>query len=77
MSGDDIVTSALASAELGELVVKLRCGEYDGVDIMNAWIAIEELVSRREAMANACYVDGGYPVLDTERVSSSRIVENP
>lgn len=26
------------------LKVKLKCGEYNGSDIMRAWVAIEELI---------------------------------
>lgn len=34
--------------DLEELCRKLRNGEYDGKDIMQVWIAIEELISLKE-----------------------------
>lgn len=37
--------------ELKYLVTKLKTGEYDGSDIMHAWIAIEELIAIRETLA--------------------------
>lgn len=33
--------------ELKNLMVRLKQGEYDGMDIMHAWIAIDELVELR------------------------------
>lgn len=30
--------------ELEELSIKLKTGEYDGTDIMKAWIAIDKLI---------------------------------
>ncbi len=34
--------------DLKALRVRLKIGEYDGVDIMSAWLAIDELVDLRE-----------------------------
>jgi len=34
--------------DLKFLRMKLKQGEYDGVDIMQAWIAIDELIEWRE-----------------------------
>lgn len=31
--------------DLLELKTRLKSGEYDGVDIMHAWIAIDELIT--------------------------------
>ena len=38
----------MTNEELGFLRTKLKSGEYDGVDIMQAWIAIDELIELRE-----------------------------
>ena len=34
------------------LRMRLKSGEYDGVHIMQAWIAIDELVELREKVGN-------------------------
>jgi len=34
--------------QLEFLITKLRSGEYDGADVMAAWIAVEELVELRK-----------------------------
>jgi len=34
--------------ELRYLRTKLKSGEFDGVDVMSAWIAIDELIALRE-----------------------------
>ena len=35
------------NSELQFLRTKLKIGEYDGADIMNAWLAIDELLNLR------------------------------
>ncbi|NOY72183.1 MAG: hypothetical protein GXP14_07365 [Gammaproteobacteria bacterium] len=37
----------MTNDELKDLRVRLKSGEYDGVHIMQAWIAIDELVKKR------------------------------
>lgn len=39
--------SSLEIEGLELLRIKLKQGDYDGVDIMQAWIAIDELIKRR------------------------------
>jgi len=39
--------------DLEELVCLLKCGEYDGTNIMQAWIAIEELVRQKDELVNS------------------------
>lgn len=36
--------------ELKEVRTRLKCGEYDGIDIMRAWIAIDELIDCKAAL---------------------------
>lgn len=38
------------SKDLEVLIMRLKAGEYDGVHIMKAWIAIEELIQLREEL---------------------------
>lgn len=38
----------MTSTELKALRIRLKCGEFDGVDIMKAWIAIDELAKLKE-----------------------------
>lgn len=33
--------------ELRELRVRLKSGEYDGTDIMSAWLALDDLIAER------------------------------
>lgn len=40
-------TVALDDNELQSLRVRLKSGEYNGVDIMHAWLAIDELLDIR------------------------------
>lgn len=47
-----------AAADLSALRVKLKSGEYDGADIMAAWIAIDELIARRQAEAAPSGTEG-------------------
>jgi hypothetical protein len=42
------MVAALDNDELKNLRVKLKCGEYDGADLMRAWLAIDELIESRE-----------------------------
>lgn len=44
---------ALDDGELSFLRTKLKNGEYDGVDIMHAWLAIDELRGLRAWRAKA------------------------
>jgi len=37
----------LDDEQLRALRVRLKSGEYDGVDLMKAWIAIDELIEAR------------------------------
>jgi hypothetical protein len=43
----NLSNSSLDIEGLESLRMKLKLGEYDGVDIMEAWIAIDELIKRR------------------------------
>ncbi len=43
----------MQSDDLNLLRLKLKSGEYDGADVMRAWIAIEELVRARRVLAEA------------------------
>ena len=36
--------------DIERVILKLKNGEYDGVDIMYAWIALEELLALREQL---------------------------
>lgn len=40
----------------------LKSGEYDGTDIMRAWIAIDELINLRKQPAPAARVPDGWDV---------------
>lgn len=50
---------ALDSDELNHLRIKLKNGEYDGVDLMHAWLAIDELIDARKTLckAKSAYVE--------------------
>ena len=37
-----------SESDLKFLRIKLKQGDYDGVDIMQAWLAIDELIELRE-----------------------------
>ena len=37
------MTVALDDEELAGLRIRLKSGEYDGVDVMHAWLAVDEL----------------------------------
>ena len=44
------------------LIVKLKCGEYDGADIMEAWLRLEQDGKRIEALEGAATdqcIEGG------------------
>ena len=50
MSTTDQPTASLSeSVDLAFLRTKLKTGDYDGADLMHAWIAIDELIARRAA----------------------------
>lgn len=49
--------------ELELLYLKLKSGDYDGVDIMKAWIAIEELIKLRNFHDKALEI---YPLLEID-----------
>lgn len=36
--------------DIERVLLKLKSGEYDGVDIMYAWVALEELLVLREQL---------------------------
>lgn len=38
------------SKQLSALRVRLKSGEYDGADIMQAWVAIDELIEVRKEL---------------------------
>ena len=38
----------MITEELKVLIMRLKSGEYDGVHIMQAWVAIDELIELRE-----------------------------
>lgn len=57
---------ALNNDELKQLRRALKIGEYDGVDLMHAWLAIDELIELREWRDKISQSNQGIHV-DTER----------
>lgn len=57
--------------ELKNLMVRLKQGEYDGMDIMHAWIAIDELVELRGRWDRAFQAHPNID-LDIERLPVNR-----
>ena len=41
--GGEKMAVALDDEELAGLRIRLKSGDYDGVDIMHAWLAVDEL----------------------------------
>ena len=55
------------------LVVKLKSGEYDGADIMAAWILIEELQAQLDRITEIIGMDDGGRICQND--AYYRIVE--
>lgn len=47
----EVLAVGLTNDELKVLRLRLKQGEYDGVDIMHAWFALAELLNHRAALA--------------------------
>jgi hypothetical protein len=52
--------------------MKLKQGDHDGVDLMHAWLAIDELVELREWRRKAF---DAHPNLDLDIATLSRLTE--
>jgi hypothetical protein len=58
------------------LVVKLKSGEYDGTDLMQAWLLIEELQSELERIKPAAQDVVAYCREDVHTLALKAALEN-